>query len=205
MSRRIFITGNGTEVGKTVVSAILTQALGADYWKPVSAGGLDYSDSMQVADLVSHPDSVIHPECYALTQAMSPHAAAERDNVAIELNRIHAPVSNKDLIIEGAGGLLVPLNGRETVLDLIGQLGAEVVLVSRNYLGSINHTLLTVEALKERGLPIAGIIFNRAPNADSEDIIISMSGLDCLGKIEEIAISRESIATQAKRFCGVFS
>ena len=146
---RLFVTGIGTEVGKTVISAILTEALEADYWKPVQAGDLDYSDTHKVKDLVSNSKSVFHCETHALNHPMSPHAAAERDGVEISLNDFQIPKTDNHLVIEGAGGLMVPLNRKDCIIDLIENFGVEAVLVSRNYLGSINHTLLSVEALSK--------------------------------------------------------
>src|SRR3990172_7256718 len=128
--RKLFVTGIGTGDGKTVVSAILTEALKADYWKPVQAGELDNTDTMKVQRLVSNKVSVFHPESYRLTGFMSPHAAATIDNVIIDFNNIQIPDTDKTLIIEGAGGLMVPLNDEQLVIDLIKYLNAEVVLVS---------------------------------------------------------------------------
>ena len=147
---RLFVTGIGTEVGKTVIAAILTEALEADYWKPVQAGDLDYSDTHKVRDLVSHDKSVFHPETHALHHPMSPHAAAERDGVEISLDDFQLPQTENNLIVEGAGGLMVPLNSKDCIIDLIEKLDIEVVLVSRNYLGSINHTLLSVEGIAKQ-------------------------------------------------------
>ena len=201
---RLFVTGIGTEVGKTVISAILTEALEADYWKPVQAGDLDYSDTHKVKDLVSNSNSVFHCETHALNHPMSPHAAAERDGVEISLNDFKIPHTDNNLVIEGAGGLMVPLNKRDCMIDLIEGLGVEAVLVSRNYLGSINHTLLSVEALKSRGIAIKGIIFNDEENAETESVILEMTGLQCLGRVGMIEdLSKESVAKCAENFKGV--
>ena len=169
---RLFVTGIGTEVGKTVVSAILTEALQADYWKPVQAGDLDYSDTQKVKDMVSNSKSVFHDESFALNHPMSPHAAAERDGLEISLGEFIIPETENHMIIEGAGGLMVPLNSKDCIIDLIEDLAVEVVLVSRNYLGSINHTLLSVEALVSRGISIKGVIFNDKENVDTESVIL---------------------------------
>ena len=201
---RLFVTGIGTEVGKTVISAILTEALEADYWKPVQAGDLDYSDTHKVKDLVSNSNSVFHRETHALNHPMSPHAAAKRDGVEISLNDFKIPHTDNNLVIEGAGGLMVPLNKRDCMIDLIEGLGVEAVLVSRNYLGSINHTLLSVEALKSRGIAIKGIIFNDEENAETESVILEMTGLQCLGRVGMIEdLSKESVAKCAENFKGV--
>ena len=198
---RLFVTGIGTEVGKTVIAAILTEALEADYWKPVQAGDLDYSDTHKVRDLVSNDKSVFHPETHALNHPMSPHAAAERDGVEISLDDFQLPQTENHLIVEGAGGLLVPLNSKDCIIDLIEKLDIEVVLVSRNYLGSINHTLLSVEALQNRSIKIRGIIFNDKENKDTESVILKMTGLKCLGRVEfEENLSSESISRLAVKF-----
>ena len=198
---RLFVTGIGTEVGKTVVSAILTEALQADYWKPVQAGDLDYSDTHKVKDMVSNSKSLFHDETFALNHPMSPHAAAERDKVEISLGDFKIPETENHLIIEGAGGLMVPLNRKDCIIDLIESLGVEVVLVSRNYLGSINHTLLSVEALVSRGITIKGVIFNDEENVDTESVILKMTGLKCLGRVEmEEDLTQEVISHYASKF-----
>lgn len=197
---KYFITGIGTDVGKTIASAILTEALEADYWKPVQAGDLENSDTHKVKALVSNNESVFFSNAYALHTPMSPHAAAEIDGITIKTNKIHEPESKRDLIIEGAGGVLVPLNNSDTVIDLI-KPDYKVIIVSRHYLGSINHTLLTVEALKSRGLNCFGIIFNGKENKTSEDIIEHMTGLKVLGRIdEEASFSKEKIKEYAASF-----
>lgn len=180
-----FITGIGTDVGKTVASAILVEALNADYWKPIQAGDLDYTDTMKVQALVSNTATVFHPETYRLSRPISPHAAAATDKIKIDIQNIILPETSNTLIIEGAGGVMVPLNDEFLVIDLIKKFQAEVILVSSNYLGSINHTLLTIEALKNRNIPIAGIIFNGKPNKLSEEYILRFTGLKCLLAIEE--------------------
>ena len=184
--KRLFVTGIGTDVGKTVISAILTQKLQADYWKPIQAGELDNTDSMKVSQWVENSTSVIHPEAYRLTESMSPHAAAERDGVNIEMGNIIIPKTTRNLIIEGAGGLMVPLNQHDLVIDLISHLQADAVLVSRHYLGSINHTILSIESLRSRNIAIAGIVFNGDENRDTESIIESVCAVPILGRIPKI-------------------
>ena len=186
MKRRYFITGIGTEVGKTLASAIITQALEADYWKPVQAGDLDCSDSLKVQEWTDNSKSTFHPEAYRLNHPMSPHAAADKDGVEIQLSSIKSPETENHLVIEGAGGLLVPLNQKETILDLIAQIDCEVILISRHYLGSINHTLMSIEVLKQRNIPIKGILFNGAENNDTESIIKKMGGIKVIGRINEL-------------------
>ena len=181
--KRIFVTGISTEVGKTMASAVLVEALEADYWKPVQAGDLEYSDSDKVRDLISNPRTVIHPNAYALKTPMSPHAAAEIDGVRLSLDTVIPPETRNHLIIEGAGGLLVPLNDTDTILDLI-RPDYEVVVVSRHYLGSINHTLLTLKALTDVGFK-PYILFSGNEHPTTEAIIRSKSGLPILGRLEE--------------------
>ncbi len=178
-----FITGIGTEVGKTIASAIVTEALQADYWKPIQAGDLENSDTHKVKNLVSNEKTAFHENAYALRTPMSPHAAAKIDGVEIDIKKIKRPVTKNNLVVEGAGGVLVPINERETILDLIAP-NDKVIVVSRHYLGSINHTLLTLEALKTRNLNCFGIIFNGEENPSSEEVILKMSGARFLGRIE---------------------
>lgn len=170
---RIFVTGIGTGIGKTVISAILAKALEADYWKPVQAGYENGTDSEWVGNMLAGTRSVIHPEVYRLAMPASPHIAARNEGVDIEIKNIcrHIPTISCTLIIEGAGGLLVPLNEKEFVADLIKALNAKVILVSRNYLGSINHSLLTAQACKQLGIPVLGWIFNDQYLSYEEEII----------------------------------
>ncbi|MCX2741007.1 dethiobiotin synthase [Pontibacter anaerobius] len=201
--KRYFVTGIGTDVGKTVAAAILTEALQADYWKPVQAGGLDFTDTDTVKSLVSNELSVFHPEAYSLKMAASPHKAAAAEGVEIDVKGMKLPDTQNNLIVEGAGGLMVPLNKRYLVLDLVQQLGLEVILVSRNYLGSINHTLLTAEVLRYRKIPVAGIIFNGEENATSEDFIVKYTGLRRLPSIrQEADFCKDTVAEYAKTFEG---
>jgi len=196
---KLFITGIGTDVGKTVASAIVTQALEADYWKPIQAGDLDNGDSHKVQRYLSNTKSVIHPNSYALNTPASPHLAAAIDGIIINLERIKEPETINHLVIEGAGGLLVPLNDTDTITDLI-KPGYKVIVVSRHYLGSISHTLLTVEVLQSRGIPVAGIIFN-GNNPASEEIILKKTGLNVIGRItDEPYFDQNVIAHYAEEF-----
>lgn len=181
--QRYFITGISTEVGKTVASAIITEALEADYWKPVQAGELDNCDTKKVERLVSNSKSTFHPNAFALETPMSPHAAADIDNITITLDNIKAPKTKNNLVIEGAGGLLVPLNNTDTILDLI-EPKDKVIVVSRHYLGSINHTLLTVNLLKAKGIEVA-ILFSGEAHPTTESIIAKMTEVPIIGRIDE--------------------
>ena len=178
-----FITGIGTDVGKTVASAILTEALEADYWKPIQAGDLEHCDTKKVQQLVSNTKSVFHDNSYALQTPMSPHAAADIDGVSVELKNIKAPKTKNNLVIEGAGGLLVPLSETTTILDLI-KPDYKVIVVSRHYLGSINHTLLTINLLQAKGFEVA-LIFSGNEHKTTEDIIITMTNVSVIGRINE--------------------
>jgi dethiobiotin synthetase len=181
---KLFITGISTDVGKTIASAIIVEALQADYWKPIQAGDLENSDTHKVQSLISNTQSQFHPNSYALQTPASPHLAAAKDGITIDLNQIQEPETVNHLVIEGAGGILVPLNDTESVVDII-QPDYKVIVVSRHYLGSINHTLLTVEALQNRKIQVAGIIFSGEENTSSEQIILNRTGVICIGRIGE--------------------
>jgi len=199
--RKIFVTGIGTDVGKTVVSSVLVEALKADYWKPVQTGSFFSTDTAKVQKWVSNSESKFHPEGYLLKQYMSPHAAAELEDVELSLDHVKLPVTDNTLVIEGAGGLMVPLNRTEFMIDMIARFDAEVILVIQNYLGSINHTLLSIEALKSRNLKILGMIFNGPPHRLSQDIIIEHTQVKVLGHIhKETDLTAEVISRYATEF-----
>lgn len=179
-----FITGISTEVGKTIVSAIVTEFLQADYWKPIQAGDLENSDTIKVERLISNHKTTFHKNAYALTTPASPHLSAQIDNVQIDLQRIARPKTDNHLVIEGAGGLYVPINQIHTIADLILP-SDKVIVVSRHYLGSINHTLLTYEALKNRKLSVYGVIFSGNENQSTESIILEKTGMKMLGRIDD--------------------
>ena len=183
MPKKYFISGISTEVGKTIAAAIVVEALQADYWKPVQAGELDNCDTKKVKSLISNSASVFHENSYALKTPMSPHAAAEIDGIIIDLKQITAPKTKNNLVIEGAGGLLVPLNNSKTILDII-KPDYKVIVVSRHYLGSINHTLLTVNLLKEKGFDVS-IIFSGKAHKTTEEIIKKMTNATIIGRIDE--------------------
>jgi len=169
----IFITGIGTGIGKTFVSAILARALEADYWKPIQAGFEEGTDREWVAGMLAGSSSVIHPEVYRLKKPASPHITHICKQV---------PVNNRILLVEGAGGILVPLNETEFVADLIKALQAKVILVSRNYLGSINHSLLTARVCREMQIPVIGWIFNDQ-YLDYEEEIVQWSNFPRIASI----------------------
>ena len=181
---KLFITGISTDVGKTIASAIIVEALQADYWKPIQAGDLEHSDTHKVQSLVSNTQSHFHSNSYALQTPASPHLAAAIDGITITMNEIQEPKTNNHLVVEGAGGILVPLNETQSVVDLI-QPDYKVIVVSRHYLGSINHTLLTIEALQNRKIQVAGIIFSGDENTSSESIILSRTAVPFIGRITQ--------------------
>ena len=180
---KLFITGIGTDVGKTIAAAIITEALEADYWKPIQAGDLENSDSHKIQSLVANQKTKIHPNSYLLHTPASPHYAATLDGITIDVKKITEPKTKNHLVIEGAGGILVPLNETQTIADIV-QKEYKVIVVSRHYLGSINHTLLTIEALQNRKINVAGIIFNGDENPATESIILNKTKVKMLGRIE---------------------
>jgi dethiobiotin synthetase len=203
MTRPLFITGIGTGVGKTLVAAILTEALHADYWKPIQAGYEDGTDTLTLIELVSNTETIIHPELYRLQTPASPHIAARKEGITIDINAIVSALkkinSDKPLLIEGAGGLMVPVTGSWFVADLIKALGARVIIVSRNYLGSINHSLLTAAYCKTNGIDVAGWVFND-DYMNYENEIVEWSGYPSLGSIPEMKIiTKESVKEQGTR------
>ena len=176
--KHIFISGIGTDVGKTVASAVLCQLLKADYWKPVQSGELENTDSMKVEKLVSFEGFKTIPSKYVFQNPLSPHAAAKLENREITLENLELPENNRLTLIEGAGGLMVPLNFKgEFYIDLLSKWNIPTILISRNYLGSINHTLLSIEALKNRNIQIIGIVFIGEELPETMSIITETTGL----------------------------
>lgn len=186
MSKRYFITGIGTDVGKTLVSTILVEKLQADYWKPVQCGDLEHTDTDKVRALVSNERSHFHPESYRLKEPASPHKAAALEGLTIDPSKIQTPASANTLIIEGAGGLMVPLNEDCLFIDIIPSFQAEIILVANIYLGSINHTLLSIEALKTRHLSIKGILFNGDKDPYTEELILHRANTTLIGRIPKL-------------------
>ncbi|MCX8209857.1 MAG: dethiobiotin synthase [Lewinella sp.] len=182
-----FITGIHTDAGKTVTSAFLQRALDADYWKPIQAGDLDFGDTDRVKAWTGTDHERFHPVRHALNTPASPHYAAMLDGVNIKLEDFALPeTKGRNLIVEGAGGLLVPINDRETVADLMVHLGLPVILVSRHYLGSINHTLLSIDYLQRRGIPLAGIIYSGGDSPETVRIITAQTGVKPLVELPEL-------------------
>ncbi|MBP6759281.1 MAG: dethiobiotin synthase [Flavobacterium sp.] len=181
---KLFITGISTDVGKTIASAIIVEALEADYWKPIQAGDLDSSDSHKIKSYISNDKIIVHENSYKLNTPASPHLSAELDGITIDLKQIVEPKTKNHLVIEGAGGIFVPLNDTDCIIDLIHK-DYKVIVVSRHYLGSINHTLLTIEALKNRKINVVGIIFSGDENKSTEAIILNKTGIKYIGRIEQ--------------------
>jgi len=199
--RKIFITGIGTGVGKTIVSAIVTEALQADYWKPLQTGYGEGKDSDTIRNLISNKKTIIHPEAYCLAKPASPFAAAEEEGIKIEIKNIVLPKTDNILVIEGAGGLMVPINEDELMIDMIEQWDAEVILVSQNYLGSINHTMLSCMALADRNLKVLGIAYNGEDNLMAERSILSFCDYPVIGRIKpENIFTPEKILAYSNRF-----
>ncbi len=188
------VTGISTDVGKTVVSALLCEALQADYWKPVQSGAKEGTDSAAIRALTAETTRIFD-EVYCLQEPLSPHAAAMLEHTRIESASLRIPNHDRPLIIEGAGGVHVPLNDRQTFLDVMQVWDIPVIVVSKNYLGSINHTLLTLEVLQQRGIPIAGVVFNGAPTPLSESAISAYSKVPVLGHVPEASSVDRSFIT----------
>jgi dethiobiotin synthetase len=180
---KLFITGIGTDVGKTIASSILVEALEADYWKPIQAGDLDNSDTNKVEKYVTNTTTTFHKNAYALRTPASPHYAAEIDGITIDVKKIIEPTITNHIVIEGAGGILVPLNSTDCVIDLI-QPDYKVIVVSRHYLGSINHSFMTIEIIKSRKLNVAGIIFSGDENKATESIILEKTNVPMIGRMD---------------------
>jgi len=199
MTRTIVVTGTDTDIGKTVFAAGLAAALGATYWKPVQAGLDEGGDGDTVRRLGV---TRVLPEAYRLATPCSPHLAAAIDGVTIDPERLALPAVDGPLVVEGAGGVLVPLSGELLYADMFARWGAPVVLVARTALGTINHSLLSIEALRRRGVPILGVAFVGEPVEDSEAIIARIGGVKRLGRLGRVAPL--DAATLAEAFAAGF-
>ena len=197
MASTLIVTGTDTGVGKTVFAAALAGALGARYWKPVQAGPDEDggSDALKVARLAGIAAERVHPEAYRLATPCSPHRAAEIDGVVLDPARLTLPRGEGPLVVEGAGGVLVPLSRNRLYADQFAAWGAPVVLVARTSLGTINHSLLALEALRARSVPVLGVAFVGEGNEDSEATIAAMGRVRRLGRLPLLAdLTRESLA-----------
>lgn len=195
----IAIAGIHTDIGKTITSAVLCQALEADYWKPVQAGSLEHTDSMQVQQLLHNSSSKVHPEALQLQLAASPHKAAAAEQVQFDFRQLRLPQTDNLLLVETAGGLLSPLDQQHTMADFIGHFNLPALLVTRHYLGSINHTLLCIENMRQRGLNLLALVVNGPRDTASEDFIQSYSGglpLLYIGQLP--ALQADAVAAEAR-------
>lgn len=192
--KRYFITGIDTNVGKTVISAILTEALQADYWKPIQCGITDGTDVNEVLKLISNSKTKVHPEAYSFAAPVSPHLAAAIESKKIEVKNIVLPSTSNHLIIEGAGGIMVPLSKSNYVIHLAREFDAEVILVVRNYIGCINHSLLSIDYLLRNKYKIKGMILNGNFDPLVEQAITTYSDIPVLAKFpEEGTIDKDKI------------
>jgi dethiobiotin synthetase len=187
MTIRIVVAGTDTNIGKTVFSAALANSLDGYYWKPVQAGLAGETDSAVVSRLTDLADARILPEIYRLSAPASPHLAAERDNIEIDPRRLSPFGLPTPLVIETAGGLVVPLTRRLLQIDLLAQWRLPVILCASTRLGTINHSLLSIEALKRRAIPILGIAFIGDANSDTEKTIAAFGGVRRLGRLPRLA------------------
>ena len=195
--KKYLITGIGTDVGKTVVSAIVAQALEADYWKPIQSGELDNSDSHKINRLTNDLVQVL-PERYRLNEPLSPHASAAIDGVHLKLSELTLPETNGNLLVEGAGGLMVPINDTDLLIDAFKRWNLPVIIVSRHYVGSINHTLLTIEALQNRRIAIKGLVFVGDENKATESFILNHTKVPFLMRVPSAAeVTAEFVQEQA--------
>lgn len=189
----IFVTGTDTGIGKTVVAAMLAQGLNASYWKPIQAGLEEETDTEFVKRTTDLSDSQIKPERYRLNTPMSPHAAADIDGVSISMSDLELPDYETDhLVVEGAGGLMVPFNDEDMIIDLISYLELPVVLVARSTLGTLNHTFLSLEALRSRDIPILGVVLNGPRHKSNYETIKEYGDIDILAEIDELSVLNPS-------------
>lgn len=195
------VAGIGTEVGKTIVSAILAKRFGADYWKPIECGASSSSDTACVRQWLDEQCHTVHPPAYALKAPLSPHHAARLEKLVLDPDQLRLPKTTRPLVIEGVGGTLVPFTEHLLTIDLFTQWPCVWILVSRHYLGSINHTLLTIEALKQRTVELKGIIFNGDPNPDSESAIFHNGQVPCIARLRcETQITKTLIERYAEEW-----
>jgi len=195
--KKYLVTGIGTDVGKTVVSAIIAQALEADYWKPIQSGELNNSDSQKINRLTNDLVQVL-PERYRLNEPLSPHASAAIDGVQLHLSELTLPETDRNLLVEGAGGLMVPINDTHLLIDAFKRWNLPVIIVSRHYVGSINHTLLTIEALQNRGIAIKGLVFVGDANKATESFILNYTKVPFLMRVPiAVEVTADFVQEQA--------
>ncbi len=197
---QLVVCGTDTDVGKTVVSALLVQGLGAHYWKPVQSGLEGGGDTGRVQQLLELPAERVWPEAYRLTAPVSPHWAAERDGLSIDPARLALPAWDGPLVVETAGGLLVPLRRDWLQIDQIAVWGLPVLLVARSGLGTLNHTLLSLEALERRSIPVLGLVLNGDPHPDNPRTLAALGGVPVLAELPPLdPLDREGLQRQWQR------
>lgn len=186
--RRLFIAGTDTGIGKSVISAILLLGLEGRYWKPIQSGLEDITDTQWIKEKTGLPESCFCPETYRLKRPLSPHASAAMEGNRIDLDSLEMPPAGEDenLIIEGAGGVMVPLNEKDFMTDLIKKLGVPVLLVARSSLGTINHTLLSLTQMRREGIEIFGVVMNGEKNSSNRDAIEHYGDVRVLAEIENL-------------------
>lgn len=180
----VFVTGTDTGIGKTLVSAWLTHAWKADYWKPIQTGAVEGTDSGTVAKLA--PGALVHPSAYVFQAPLSPHEAARRERARIELSALVPPKTDNALVVEGAGGVMVPLNEAALMIDFMERLRLPTVLVTRSGLGTINHTLMTLEMLRRRHIPVLGVVMNGQKNPANRQAIEHYGGVPVLAELQPL-------------------
>ena len=183
--KNIFVTGIGTNVGKTIASAVITEALQADYWKPIQTGANEFTDTQTIKNLISNTKSVIHNESYLFKEPVSPHLAASLENKTIQLSNIIIPETKNNIVIEGAGGILVPINNTHFIIDLANVFDCEIVLVIKNYVGCINHTLLSIDYLLNNQYNLKGLILNGNFDKQVKSAILNHSETPIISEIKE--------------------
>jgi dethiobiotin synthetase len=183
VTRDLFITGTDTGVGKTVLSALLVASLKRRYWKPIQTGASEGTDRMAVMNFAGVPIEHTYPEAFLFHPAVSPHLAAQLDGIRIDLELIHRPAGSDPIVIEGAGGVLVPINNDALMIDLIRHVQAPVIIAARTTLGTINHTLLTIEAARNANLPLIGVVMIGKQNSDNREAIERYGNVPVVGEI----------------------
>lgn len=197
--KTLFVTGIGTNVGKTVASAVITEALEADYWKPIQSGTIEGSDKDTISELISNEKTQIHKEIYAFKEPASPHLAASLENQTIQLTNLVLPESTNHMVIEGAGGLLVPINSNNFVIDLANLFNCDVILVIRNYLGCINHALLSIDYLISNNYNLKGLVLIGNFDKLVKSAILNHAEIPVILEINELeAINKEIISKLSK-------
>src|SRR6267142_6230989 len=199
MRKAIAIVGIHTGIGKTVASAILAESLRIDYWKPVQAGDLQNSDSKKMRSLISNAESVVHPEAVRLNHPLSPHEAARLDGVEINFKSMVWPETPRPLLVETAGGVMSPMNDEATMVDFVSFYNLPAVLIVRHYLGSINHTLMSIEVLKRREINVLGLIISGHANPASESFISAHTPFPILAQLPELPVVDASSVKEVAR------